>query len=117
MRARKECAPRHGPLRGQLKGEWRGSSPMGLRAQPARGADATTRASDHPRHAHWVAASRPGVKSRRHVSPRTRWTSTRKSAQIASAMNARDRAAWKKKLEGMRQEALGKGPVRIEPNR
>jgi len=25
---------------------------MGLRAQPARGADATTRASDHPRHAY-----------------------------------------------------------------
>jgi DnaK suppressor protein len=32
-------------------------------------------------------------------------------------MDARSRAAWKKKLEGMRREALGKGPVRIEPNR
>src|SRR3954467_2806445 len=32
-------------------------------------------------------------------------------------MNGRDSAAWKKKLESMRQEALGKGPVRIEPNR
>jgi len=32
-------------------------------------------------------------------------------------MNARERAAWKQKLEGMRREALGKKPVRIEPNR
>jgi DnaK suppressor protein len=32
-------------------------------------------------------------------------------------MNAREREAWKKKLETMRREALGKGPVRIEPNR
>ena len=32
-------------------------------------------------------------------------------------MNARDRAAWRKKLEAMREEALGKGPIRIEPNR
>jgi DnaK suppressor protein len=32
-------------------------------------------------------------------------------------MNARDLAAWKKKLEGMRREALGKGPIRLEPNR
>ena len=32
-------------------------------------------------------------------------------------MNARERAAWKQKLEGTRREALGKKPVRIEPNR
>jgi DnaK suppressor protein len=32
-------------------------------------------------------------------------------------MNDRERAAWKKKLEAMRQEALGKGAIRIEPNR
>jgi DnaK suppressor protein len=47
----------------------------------------------------------------------TRWTLARKFAQIFAVMNGGDRAAWKKKLESMRQEALGKGPVRIEPNR
>jgi hypothetical protein len=73
-RPRAACAratnarPRHGPLRVQLKGECLGSSPMGLRAQPARGADATTRASDHPRHASWVTATRGAVKSDRRSS-------------------------------------------------
>jgi DnaK suppressor protein len=32
-------------------------------------------------------------------------------------MEPRDRDTWKAKLEGMRREALGKGSVRIEPNR
>src|SRR5712671_1685617 len=39
------------------------------------------------------------------------------SHRSVRAMNARERAAWKKKLEAMRQEALGKGAIRIEPNR
>src|SRR5438105_8104006 len=65
VRARNECATAARAVAGQLKDDCEGTSPMGLRAQPARGADATTRASDHPRHASWVTATRGAVKSDR----------------------------------------------------
>src|SRR5207302_9634747 len=68
-----------------------------------------TCASDHPRHAYL------GSSESRRCQPEPE--PFRIFAIKLRAMKARERTAWKEKLEGMRREALGKGPVRIEPNR